>query len=205
MKMEKHKLPFNTVVAESKLNIAIKGVEKVLDCILPGWSEDPSTERTAERFVKYLAEYRQPIDYDSIFHTFEIPVQHYDGIVAQSGIPFRMICEHHLLPATGKASIAYIPRNRVIGLSKLSRLVDAVGVERPSLQENIAQRIMNLLEVHLQPLGILVVISAEHSCMACRGVTKPDVNTVTSNISGIFRDSPNIRQEAYELLKLSNS
>lgn len=185
----------------SAMDLISAAMSQVMDELLPGWKDDPSTENTPERFAKYLAEYRQPIDLQAIFGSvFDCGDAHH-GMVIQSGIPFRMVCEHHLLPATGKAALGYVPNRRVLGLSKLSRLVDAVGVERPSLQEHIAERIVDLMHIHLDPKGVMLVIKAEHGCMACRGINKPGVATTTSHVHGIFRDVVSARQEMLSLIQ----
>ncbi len=194
-------LPFKTRLTQPIRKEMATAMGKVMDKIIPGWESDPSTVDTPLRFAKYLAEYSQPIDIDKIFGSgFDAPEKH-PGIVIQTGIPFRMACEHHLLPATGTAALAYIPHTKVLGLSKMARLVDAVGVERPSLQEHIAHRILDLMEEHLKPKGCMIVIKAEHGCMACRGINKPGVNTITSHVQGVFRDNPIARQEAMTLIQ----
>jgi GTP cyclohydrolase I len=193
------KLPFTSYLAPHEIRDISFEMKPTLDKLMPGWDECPSTEETHRRFAKYLAEFRQPIPISSIFKVFDKPNGH-DSMVIQTNIPFRMCCEHHLLPAVGTASLGYIPNERVIGLSKLCRLVDAVGVESPSLQEKIADRIVDLLARHLKPKGIMLVIKSEHSCMSCRGVTKPNVPTITSSIHGIFRDVTSARQEMLALI-----
>lgn len=187
----------------------------VLDAFMPGWSRDPSMEDTTKRFVKYLLEFRQPLDYEKIFGTTfaltnkddaspvegenEVPKD--EGIVVQTNIPFRAVCEHHLLPMHGRASVGYIPNNKLLGLSKFVRLVEGVGLERPSLQEHIGNRIADLMVEHLEPKGVAVVISSEHTCMSCRGVHAPDVVTVSSALRGVFMSNPLARAELMELIK----
>ncbi len=198
--MDIPKLNFASRMKPKHLTETAIGMSQVLTQIMPGWENNSSTENTPMRFAKYLAEYCQPIDVEGIFgSTFDIEDDH-PGMVVQTGIPFRMACEHHLLPATGTASLGYIPHKKVIGLSKLSRLVDAVGVEKPSLQEHIASRIVSLMQKHLEPKGIMLVIKAQHGCMACRGVNKPDVDTITSHVHGLFRDVATARQEFMALV-----
>lgn len=158
---------------------------------------DPSTANTPARFIKYLREFYQPLDLKTALGTpFESPD---NAMVVQSNIPFRMICEHHLLPAVGKAAIGYIPRGKVVGLSKLTRLVQGVGTEKPSLQEHICDRVATLLHEHIGALGTMVVIEAEHGCMACRGVNAPNVVTSTSVLKGVFRSQSDARNEFLKL------
>lgn len=157
-------------------------------------------KETPRRVISYLLEYRQKLDAEAILKDgFETPGEH-SSMVIQSPLPFRMMCEHHLLPALGYASIGYIPGKRVIGLSKLPRLVDAVGVEKPSIQEAICDKIADILNKSLEPKGVIVTIHAEHSCMACRGVRAAGVITVTSSVRGVFRDVPQARAEFFALI-----
>lgn len=159
---------------------------------------DPSTENTPTRFVKYLVEFHQPLDLKQVLGTpFD---DKSSSMVIQHNIPFRMICEHHLLPATGRAALGYIPKKKVVGLSKLTRLVQGVGTEKPSLQEHICDRIAELLHNHLEPLGTMCVIQAEHGCMACRGVNSPGVITTSSCLRGVFLTNPDCRVEFLSLV-----
>ncbi len=154
---------------------------------------------TPERFVRYLKEFIQPFKIEEVLGDgFESPGA--SGVVVQAKIPFRMVCEHHLLPALGRTAIGYIPNKRVVGLSKLTRLVQAVGTEAPGLQEGITDRICLLLHKHIEAHGTIVVIEAEHSCMAARGVASPGVPTITSSVRGAFRDVPAARQEFFSLI-----
>ena len=116
-------------------------------------------------------------------------------------IPFYSICEHHFLPFLGKAHIAYIPRkNKLLGLSKLARVVELYA-KRPQLQERLTSQIADTMLDIINPLGVLVVIEAEHLCMTMRGVKKPGSRMVTSAIRGIFRKNESTRKEALELIK----
>jgi len=161
---------------------------------------DSSVKDTPVRFAKYLLEFHQQLDFEEImgpgFDSDE------SAMVIQSGIPFRMMCEHHLLPATGRACVGYIPNKKVVGLSKLWRLVQAVGVSEPSLQEHICDTIAEALNDHIEPKGVMVVIEAEHDCMACRGVNSPGVITTTSSIKGVFLSEPSARTEFLSLAKV---
>ncbi len=154
---------------------------------------------TPRRVSSYLLEFVKPFP-DNIWSGV-FPANGHNGIVAVSNIPFRMICEHHLLPALGSAAIGYIPNKQVLGLSKLPRLVDAVGTEKPSLQEYITDRIVDLLEENIEPSGTICVIKAEHTCMACRGVASPGVITTTSSVRGLFRNVPAAREEFFHLIQ----
>lgn len=152
---------------------------------------------TPDRIVRYLNEFNNEYMADEVLGSlFDGPeAQGIGGMVVQSNIPFRMICEHHLLPAIGKAHIGYIPSSGVVGLSKLSRLVEAVGTSRPSLQELICEEIANVLEHHTKAKGVMVIIDSIHTCMAARGANVPNVTTSTSCVRGVFRDVPSARTE----------
>jgi GTP cyclohydrolase IA len=165
----------------------------------------PSTARTPERFVKYLREFMQPSNLEELmgegFDAVHDKSTILGGIVTQSGIPFRAICEHHLLPMLGVAHVGYIPRSKVFGVSKLTRLVEAIGTEKPSIQEAITERIADILYNHLDSVGSIAVINATHSCMSCRGVAAPSVITSTSCVRGAFRDVQSARQEFFDLVR----
>ena len=114
----------------------------------------------------------------------------YDDFVLVKGITFNSHCEHHMMPFNGKAHIAYLPTGRVVGLSKIARLID-VYARRLQTQENMTAQIATALEEVLKPKGVAVMLEAEHTCMSLRGVTKPGSMTLTTHFSGTFRDDPN--------------
>lgn len=125
----------------------------------------------------------------------------HDEIVLLKNIPLYSICEHHLLPFIGKAHVAYIPRgNRVTGLSKLARVVDILS-RRLQVQERLTTQIANVLTRKLRPLGVMVIIEAEHLCMSMRGVNKSGIITITSAVRGIFKTNSKTRSEAMALIK----
>lgn len=181
---------------------AERGLFEVLACLGMNLN-DASLCDTPKRFIKYLLEFMQgELDIEKVLGKgFEHGSS--DTMVTQSNIPFRMICEHHLLPAIGKASIGYLPNGRVVGLSKLTRLVDAVGTEKPSLQEAICDRIADLLYKTIDAKGVIVAIYAEHGCMACRGVNSPGVITSTTSIRGLYLTVPAARDEFYNTIGMS--
>ena len=115
-------------------------------------------------------------------------------------IPLYSLCEHHLIPFIGKAHVAYIPKGRVTGLSKLARVVDILA-KRPQVQERLTTEIADILMKKLKPLGVLVVIEAEHLCISMRGIKKPGILTVTSAVRGIFKENQKTRAEALSLIK----
>jgi GTP cyclohydrolase I len=180
--------------------------EEAVRVLLRWAGDDPNREglrgtpgRVARAYEEWFGGYRQdPGEYLS--RTFE-EVAGYDEIVALRDIPFESHCEHHLAPIIGRAHIAYLPKRRVVGISKLARLVD-VYAKRLQIQEKMTAEIASCLDKVLKPLGVAVVIEATHQCMTTRGVHKPGVSMVTSRMLGVFRDQPETRQEFLTSLKL---
>jgi GTP cyclohydrolase I len=130
---------------------------------------------------------------DMLQRTFE-ETEGYDEIVLLRDIRFESFCEHHLAPIIGKAHVAYLPSTRVIGISKLARLIE-IFAKRMQIQEKLTAQIANTLDDVLQPKGVAVVIEAQHQCMTTRGVHKPGVSMVTSRLLGAFRSNPDTRRE----------
>lgn len=124
----------------------------------------------------------------------------YDELVIVGEIPFQSLCAHHLLPFQGKAHVAYLPGERLVGLSKLARVVELYS-RRLQLQERLTTQVADWLEEHLQPRGVGVVLEAEHLCMSLRGVQSAGANTVTSALRGVIRDDPRTRQEFLSLIQ----
>lgn len=163
---------------------------------------DENFQNTPHRFVKYLAEFLKPHHPASILGTdFAIKKAEYHGMVTQTNIPYRAVCAHHLLPFLGSVSIGYVPNKRVVGLSKLTRVVEAVGCMSPGIQENQTDEIADVINNVLEPRGVIVVVSAMHTCMCARGVAARDVPTVTSTVRGIFRDVPAAREEFFSIIQ----
>lgn len=162
--------------------------------------EDPAREglrETPRRVVKALEELREgnSVDIEKILSVQFEEAAFSNEIVALCDIPFSSTCEHHLLPFTGSASIAYIPSfGKVVGLSKLARLVDAYAM-RLQLQEKMTGEIADAIVKHLGASGVAVYIRAAHSCMACRGVKKSGATMVTSALRGVFREDAAARAE----------
>ena len=126
----------------------------------------------------------------------------YDQAVALADIPFVSLCEHHMLPFTGVAGVAYLPKGKVVGLSKLARVVD-VFARRPQLQERLTAQIADAVEKHLKPKGVVVTISATHSCMTCRGAMKAGAVMRTSALRGQPHEDGILRAEMLEMLNRS--
>jgi len=178
-------------------------IEKAVREILEALGENPDREgllETPERVAAFYAEvfdglHREPGDVIDAFFGEE----HYQEIVMVREIPFYSMCEHHLVPFHGQAHVAYIPKGRVTGLSKLARLVEGFA-RRPQMQERLTAQVADALTERLQPLGVMVVVEAEHLCMSMRGVKKPGATTVTSAVRGIMESQPATRAEAMSLL-----
>lgn len=166
--------------------------------------EDTSREGvrdTPRRVARAWKEYCQGYDEDPSVHlsrTFD-EVGGYDEIVLLRDIPFQSHCEHHMAPITGKASIAYLPRNRVVGISKLARVLHGFA-RRLQVQERLTAEVAQCIWEHLQPQGVAVVIDAQHGCMTGRGVRTPGVGMVTSRMLGCFLDDQRSRKEVLSLM-----
>ena len=155
-----------------------------------GLAETPS--RVARAFEEFFAGYGQdPVEI--LQKTFE-EIEGYDEMIALRGIRFESHCEHHMAPIIGQAWVAYVPNGRVVGISKLARVVE-VYAKRLQIQEKMTAQIANTINDGLKPQGVGVIIKASHHCMTTRGVNKPDSDLVTSRMLGCFRDNPLTRQE----------
>lgn len=154
-------------------------------------------QRVARAWKEYCAGYAEnPAHHLS--RVFE-EVGGYDEIVLLKDIPFQSHCEHHMAPIIGKASIAYLPRNHVVGISKLARVLHAFA-RRLQVQERLTAEVADCIWNHLHPLGVAVVIEAQHGCMTARGVRTPGVGMVTSRMMGVFRDDERSRAEVLKLM-----
>jgi GTP cyclohydrolase IA len=181
--------------------------EEALEAVrtLIRWAgDDPDREGllgTPDRVVRSYAEFFSGYGVDPVAQlqrTFE-ETGGYDEIVALKDIRFESHCEHHLAPIIGKVHIAYLPDNRVVGISKLARLVE-VYAKRLQIQEKMTAQIANTLDEVLKPKGVAVVIEAAHQCMTTRGVHKPGVSMVTSRMLGVFRTDPLSRREVLSII-----
>ena len=158
---------------------------------------DESLADTPGRVARMYAEMLTPVPFD--LTTFPND-EGYDELVIARNIPFHSLCEHHLLPFHGVAHVAYLPGERILGLSKLARVVDlfAAGLQ---VQERLTRQVSSWLQEHLEPRGVGVVLEAEHLCMSLRGVSKPGVTTVTSALHGLVRTDPRTRDEFLALAR----
>ncbi|MBL7070222.1 MAG: GTP cyclohydrolase I FolE [Candidatus Omnitrophica bacterium] len=181
-----------------------KKIEKAVRDILDAVGEDPGRKDlidTPARVAQMYEEIFSGIAQDPEKELEVILDQKHHEIILLKGIPLYSVCEHHLLPFIGRAHIAYIPKNgRVTGLSKLARVVDILS-RRPQVQERLTSQIAEIVMSKLKPLGVIVVLEAEHLCMSMRGVRKPGAQTVTSAVRGIFKENQKTRSEALALIK----
>ena len=179
-------------------------IQKAVRQILEAIGENPKRQdllETPRRVAQMYEEIFSGIKQDPEKELEVILEQKHHEIILLRGIPLYSICEHHLLPFLGQAHIAYIPKNgRVTGLSKLARVVDILA-RRPQVQERLTTQIAEIVMGKLKPLGVMVVIEAEHLCMSMRGVRKPGTMTVTSAVRGIFKDNEKTRSEALALMR----
>jgi GTP cyclohydrolase IA len=182
-------------------------MEEQIRHILKALGEDPDREglvKTPSRVIQALTfltqGYRQDpakVINDALF------TEDYEEMIVQRDIDFYSLCEHHLLPFFGKAHVAYIPHHKIVGISKLARLVD-VYARRLQVQERLTNQIANIIMEKLDPLGVAVVIEAEHLCMRMRGVEKQNSMIITSTLLGAFRTRQETRQELMTLIRQKN-
>lgn len=179
--------------------IARSEVEEAVRKLIQWAGDDPAREglvdtprRVAKAFEEFFSGYQiNPTEY--LERTFE-ETDGYDEMIVLRDIAFISHCEHHILPVVGKAHVAYLPNKRVVGISKLARVVEAFA-KRLQIQERMTAQIANAIEEALKPRGIAVMIEAEHQCMTTRGVMKPGVSMVTSRMLGSFRTDAKTRLE----------
>ena len=160
-----------------------------------GLLETPS--RMARAYEEYFRGYQE--DPEAILSKTFTETEGYDEMIVLRGIRFESHCEHHLAPIIGRAWVAYIPNGRVVGISKLARIVE-VYAKRLQIQEKMTAQIANAIDTVLQPQGVGVVLKAEHFCMTARGIMKPGTDLVTSRMLGVFRDNAVTRQEFMSII-----
>ena len=181
-----------------------KKIEKAINDILEAIGENPKRKDlldTPKRVAQMYEEILCGINQDPEEELEVVLDQKHNEIVLLKDIPLYSVCEHHLLPFIGRAHIAYIPKNgRVTGLSKIARVADILS-RRLQVQERLTTQIADIIMSKLNPLGVMVVIEAEHLCMSMRGVRKPGTMTVTSAVRGIFKENQKTRSEALALMK----
>lgn len=154
--------------------------------------------RLARAYEEYFRGYNE--DPETILSTTFEETEGYDEMIILRGIRFESHCEHHIAPIIGRAWVAYIPNGRVVGISKLARIVE-VYAKRLQIQEKMTAQIANAIDKVLQPQGVGVIIKAEHYCMTARGIMKPGADLVTSRMLGVFRDNAATRQEFLSMVQ----
>ncbi len=189
---------------EKEKKIDLEKIAQGVRLILEGMGEDVSRDgilKTPQRVAEFYAELTEGMWENAGEHITPLPGDSHDEMVIVKDITFASVCEHHLAPFFGKCHIAYIPQEgRIVGLSKLARITD-IFAKRLQVQERLTQEIANTLYQNLKPLGVMVVMEAEHTCMTMRGVKKPGSKTITSSVLGNFRKDPRTRAEAMALIK----
>jgi len=178
--------------------------EEAVRTLLRWTGDDPDREglldtpaRVVRSYEEFFSGYAEdPLDF--LQRTFE-ETEGYDELVLLRDIRFESHCEHHMVPIIGKLHIGYLPRNRVVGISKLARVAE-VYAKRLQIQEKLTAQIANCIDEVLQPKGVAVVVEASHQCMTTRGVHKPGVAMLTSRMLGEFRDNPETRREFLSLI-----
>ena len=192
----------NRMQNEQSSHVDFLRIEKAVVEILEAVGENPQREGlqdTPRRVARMYAELLAGMDHDPSEHLGTIFHEKYDEIVLLKDIPFYSICEHHLMPFIGKAHVAYLPDGKVLGISKLARVVDAFA-RRLQLQERLTDQIADFLMQKLNLQGVSVVLEASHSCMTIRGIRKPGSVMVTSALRGIFKRDPRSRAEVLALM-----
>lgn len=179
-------------------------VEDAIKTLIRWAGDDPEREGlldTPKRVARAWKEYCQGYSEEPSQHLSRVfeEVGGYDEIVLLKDIPFQSHCEHHMAPIIGKAAIAYLPTDKVVGISKLARVLHAYA-RRLQVQERLTAEVADCIEQHLQPRGVAVVIEASHACMTARGVRTPGVGMVTSRVTGVFRTDHRTREEVLKLM-----
>jgi len=184
--------------------VDLKKIERGVKLILEGVGENPKRSgliETPQRVARMFSEILGGVRENPAKQLQMIQGEKHDEMVLIKNIPLYSMCEHHLLPFAGVAHIAYIPKGgRIVGLSKIARVVDIFS-RRLQVQERLTKQIADLIMEHLKPLGVMVVIEAEHMCMSMRGAKKPKSLTITSALRGSFRTHSATRSEAMSFIR----
>ncbi len=194
--------PGHSTTASGPNPVDLPRISAAVREILAAVGEDPDREglqETPDRVARMYAEMFGGLHEDPRAHLQKFFTEKCDEMVLVRDITFTSMCEHHLLPFSGKAHVGYLPNGKVVGLSKLARVVEVVA-RRPQVQERMTETIANLLLEELNVKGVAVVVEASHSCMAIRGVRKPGSLCVTSAMKGLFRTNQSSRAEVMTLI-----
>ena len=180
--------------------------EKAVELLLRWAGDNPSREglvdtpaRVVRAYEEFFSGYQEDPE-DMLARTFE-EVEGYDDMVMLRGIDLQSHCEHHMVPILGQAHIAYLPDRRVVGISKLARVLDSFG-RRLQTQETMTAQVANAIQNALKPKGVAILVDAQHQCMTTRGVKKPSVSMVTTRFTGQFKDNTELRDRFYQHIKL---
>ncbi|MHC4075154.1 MAG: GTP cyclohydrolase I FolE [Planctomycetota bacterium] len=187
---------------KEKAQVDLARIEKAVKEILLAVGEDTEREgikNTPGRVAKMYSELLAGMSQDPKMYIESVFSEKYDEVVLLRDIPFYSICEHHLMPFIGSAHVAYLPAGKVLGVSKLARIVDCFA-RRLQVQERLTAQIADFLMESLNPRGVAVVLEASHSCMTIRGIKKPGSMMVTSALRGIFKKDPRSRSEVISLI-----
>jgi GTP cyclohydrolase I len=176
--------------------------ERAVADLLAALGQDPSDEQLLDTPRRVAASYAELLAPTPFTLTTFPNDEGYDELVLAKAIPFSSLCQHHLLPFTGIAHVGYLPAGRILGLSKLARVVELFA-RRLQLQERLTTQVADWLQVQLEPKGVGVVLEAEHLCMSQRGVQATGARTVTSTLHGLLRTAPRSRQEFFALTGIS--
>jgi GTP cyclohydrolase I len=196
----------SALAATPGAKVDVPRIERAVREILLAVGEDPDREgllRTPNRVARAYGELMAGMWTDPRVHLKTVFTERYDEVVLLRDIEFNSLCEHHLLPFTGRAHVAYLPDGKVVGLSKLARLVEGFA-RRPQVQERLTTQIADALWEELQPVGAACVVEAVHTCMTIRGAKKHGSTMVTSALRGIFKENPASRAEVLSLIHSTN-
>lgn len=189
-----------TLLGESPVaEIDLEGATRAAASFLRALGVPCDTESTSKSPLRMAKAYAEMFTARPFEMTTFPNDENYDELVVVRSIPVQSVCEHHFLPFTGVAHVAYIPGDRILGLSKMARVVEMFA-RRPQVQERLTQQVANWLDAHLSPRGVGVVIEAEHTCMTLRGVQVSGTTTSTSALKGLLRESPQSRAEFFACL-----
>ena len=206
-----HPLPEEPAPLGSRRKLEVVGRSPAVDLVraeravaelLAALGQDPTSEELAETPRRVAASYNELLTPTPFTLTSFPNDEGYDELVVACAIPFHSLCEHHLLPFQGVAHVAYLPADRILGLSKLARVVELFARDL-QVQERLTQQVADWLQQHLEPKGVGVVIEAEHLCMSMRGVQAAGSVTLTSALHGLLREDPRSRQEFFDLARRS--
>jgi GTP cyclohydrolase I len=188
--------------ANAAATVDMPRIERAVREILAAVGEDPDRDGlldTPGRVARMYAELFAGLHLDPARHLQKTFLEQYDELVLVRDISFNSMCEHHLLPFIGVAHVGYLPRGKVVGLSKLARVVEEVS-RKPQVQERMTHQVADLLQRELDPKGVVVVLEASHSCMTIRGIRKPGSLTITSAVRGLFKTNTSSRAEVMSLM-----